>query len=445
MQTLFFLGIGGIGMSALARYAIHCGYRVYGYDRMRSQLCQRLETEGCVITYDDDASNIPTLNVDKCVFTPAIPNTNAIYRYFVDHGVPMVKRAEILGELTRDRRGLAVAGTHGKTTTSTMIAHLLRQSHIDTSAFLGGISINYDTNLLLANDNANANVVVEADEFDRSFHHLRPYMAVVTATDADHLDIYGTHQAYLEAFAHFTSLIQQGGVLLYKKGITLDVRTKQRVYTYSADDPTADFHAENIRVGNGRLLFDYVSPDFAIRDLSLGVPVRINVENAVAAMAIAQLNGVTPDELRNGIASFRGVRRRFEIKHDAPDFVHIDDYAHHPDELRRSIASVLELYSDRRLVVVFQPHLYTRTRDFFRQFASALSLADQVVLLDVYPARELPIPGITSQLILDNVTSKVRCLTTKENLATTLASVSYDVLLTLGAGDIGDIYFPCKT
>ena len=441
MKTLYFLGIGGIGMSAIARYALHIGYKVYGYDRTRSALCERLESEGCVITYTDNAEGIDAMNVDLCVFTPAIPVTNAIYRYFTDHGIRMVKRAEILGELTRDRRGLAVAGTHGKTTTSTMIAHLLRSSHVDTSAFLGGISINYDTNLLLANGKDNANVVIEADEFDRSFHQLRPYMAVITATDADHLDIYGTHEAYLEAFAHFTSLIQKGGVLLYKKGIRLEIRTEERVFTYSTDDKSADFYAENIRVGNGKLLFDYVSPDFVLRDLSLGVPVRVNVENAVAAMAIAQLNGVTPDELRAGIASFRGVRRRFEIKHRGDDFIHIDDYAHHPDELSRSIASVRELYSDRRLVVVFQPHLYTRTRDFYREFAAALSVAEQVVLLDIYPAREQPIPGITSQIILDNVTSPVRRLCTKEDLKSVLATLDYDVILTVGAGDIGDMSF----
>ncbi len=441
MKTLYFLGIGGIGMSAIARYALHIGYRVYGYDRTRTALCERLESEGCVVTYTDDARGIDAMNVDLCVFTPAIPATNSIYRYFVNSGIRMVKRAEILGELTRDRRGLAVAGTHGKTTTSTMIAHLLRSSHVDTSAFLGGISINYDTNLLLADSPENENVVVEADEFDRSFHHLRPYMAVVTATDADHLDIYGTHEAYIEAFAHFTALIQKGGALLYKKGIRIDIRTDERIYTYSPDETSADFHAENIRVGNGELLFDYVSPDIVLRDLSLGVPVRVNVENAVAAMAIAELNGVSADELREGIASFRGVRRRFEVKRRDGGLVHIDDYAHHPDELRRSIESVSEVYADRRIVVVFQPHLYSRTRDFYSEFAAALSVARQVVVLDIYPARELPIPGITSQIIFDNVTSPVRRLCTKENLKSTLATLDYDVILTVGAGDIGEIQF----
>lgn len=434
-------------MSAIARYAIHVGYRVFGYDRTRSELCRRLESEGCVITYDDNADTLP--DVDLCVYTPAIPATNAIYRYFTDHKVRMVKRAEILGELTRDRRGLAVAGTHGKTTTSTLLAHLLRSSHVDTSAFLGGISINYDTNLLLSEKpmangqqpTANDNVVLEADEFDRSFHHLRPYMAVVTATDPDHLDIYGTHEAYLEAFAHFTSLIQPGGALIYKKGITLDVRTSGHIFTYSIEDTSADFHAENIRVGNGRLLFDYISPGLTLRDLTLGVPVRVNVENAVAAMAVAELNGVTADELRSGIASFRGVRRRFEMKHEGADFIHIDDYAHHPDELSRSIASVRELYSDRSIVVVFQPHLYSRTRDFYRQFASSLSLADQVILLDIYPARELPIPGVSSEMILNLVTSPVHLISSKENLRQTVFSLPHDVILTVGAGDIGEITF----
>lgn len=442
MKTLYFLGIGGIGMSALARYAVHNGYNVYGYDRTRSELCKCLEREGCTITYTDNIQSLP--KIDLCIYTPAIPETNAIFCYIKEHNVRIVKRAEMLGELTRDRQGLAVAGTHGKTTTSTMIAHLLRQSEVDCSAFLGGISINYDTNLLLSKNSDNPKVVVEADEFDRSFHHLRPFIAVVTATDADHLDIYGTHKAYLEAFAQFTQLIQKGGALIYKKGITLDIRTTERVYTYSAEDVTADFHSENIRIGNGKLLFDYVSPHITLRNLSLGVPVRVNVENAIAAMAVAELNGVGADELRDGIASFRGVHRRFEIKHCGDDFVHIDDYAHHPDELQRSIASVRELYADRRLVVVFQPHLYTRTRDFCNEFAAALSTAPQVVLTDIYPARELPIQGVSSRIIFDNITSPVRRLCTMEELKDTLAELDFDVVLTVGAGNIGEVTFEKK-
>jgi UDP-N-acetylmuramate--alanine ligase len=352
----------------------------------------------------------------------------------------MMKRAAILGEITRLERGLCIAGTHGKTTTSTMTAHILKQSHVDCNAFLGGISKNYTSNLLLSDKSDY--VVIEADEFDRSFHHLSPYMAVITSTDADHLDIYGTHEAYLESFAHFTSLIVDGGSLFVKKGIQLDPRTSDKVaiYTYSGTEQ-ADFYADNIRLGAGRLVFDFVTPEERIADVELGVPVMINVENAVAAMAIAYSCGVEADELRSAMASFAGIRRRFDFHLRTDKFTVIDDYAHHPMELEASLKSVNALYDDKKIVVVFQPHLYTRTRDFYREFASALSLAEQVVLVEIYPARELPIEGVSSQIIFDQVTSPVKRLTTKAELIDTLRSLEFDVLLTVGAGDI-DTYIP---
>ena len=346
----------------------------------------------------------------------------------------------MLGEITRLERGLCIAGTHGKTTTSTMTAHILKQSHVDCNAFLGGISKNYTSNLLLS-DKSDL-VVIEADEFDRSFHHLSPYMAVITSTDADHLDIYGTHEAYLESFAHFTSLIVDGGVLFVKKGIQLEPRISDKVtlYTYSGTEK-ADFYADNIRLGGGRLVFDFVTPEERVEDVELGVPVMINVENAVAAMSVAYLNGVTADELRVAMASFAGIRRRFDFHLKTDKLVVIDDYAHHPMELEASLKSVNALYNDKKIVVVFQPHLYTRTRDFYCEFAAALSHAEQVVLVEIYPARELPIEGVTSQIILDEVTSPVKRLTTKAELIDTLKTLDFDVLLTVGAGDI-DTYLP---
>ena len=440
----YFLGIGGIGMSAIARYFKAKGFDVAGYDRTSTVLTRELEAEGIAVNYVDEVGEIAQQYCDVAntlvVYTPAIPADNKQYQYFSTNGFRMMKRAAILGEITRLERGLCIADTHGKTTTSTMTAHILKQSHVDCNAFLGGISKNYTSNLLLSDKSDY--VVIEADEFDRSFHHLSPYMAVITSTDADHLDIYGTHEAYLESFAHFTSLIVDGGSLFVKKGIQLAPRTSNKVaiYTYSGTEQ-ADFYADNIRLGGGRLVFDFVTPDERIADVELGVPVMINVENAVAAMAIAYSCGVEADELRSAMASFAGIRRRFDFHFRTDEFTVIDDYAHHPIELEASLKSVNALYDDKKIVVVFQPHLYTRTRDFYREFASALSLAEQVVLVEIYPARELPIDGVTSQIIFDNVTSPVKRLTTKAELIDTLRSLEFDVLLTVGAGDI-DTYIP---
>lgn len=437
--SLYFIGAGGIGMSALVRYFLAKGYRVAGYDRTPSPLTAELQAEGLEIVYDESVDLIP----DYCrepattlvVYTPAIPATHAGLVYFREQGFRVIKRAELLGLITQSSKGLCFSGTHGKTTTSSMAAHIFHESPIGCNAFLGGILRNYDSNLILSDHSPFT--VIEADEYDRSFHWLHPYMAVVTATDPDHLDIYGTEEAYLESFAHFTSLIQPGGCLVMKRGIKLVPRVQEgvKVYTYSARDG-GDFHAGNIRVGNGTIVFDFVAPDGVVADVELGVPVDINIENAVAAMAIARLNGVADDDMRRAMASFRGAKRRFEFWVKRDDRVMIDDYAHHPDELKASIRSVRALYPGRKLTVIFQPHLYSRTRDFAPQFAEALSMADQVILLDIYPAREQPIPGVTSQIIFDKITCREKELCLREKLLERIKECNFDVLLTMGAGDI---------
>ncbi|WP_286008467.1 UDP-N-acetylmuramate--L-alanine ligase [Barnesiella viscericola] len=437
--SLYFIGAGGIGMSALVRYFLAKGYRVAGYDRTPSPLTAELQAEGLEIVYDESVDLIPDYCRDPAttlvVYTPAIPATHAGLVYFREQGFRVIKRAELLGLITQSSKGLCFSGTHGKTTTSSMAAHIFHESPIGCNAFLGGILRNYDSNLILSDHSPFT--VIEADEYDRSFHWLHPYMAVVTATDPDHLDIYGTEEAYLESFAHFTSLIQPGGCLVMKRGIKLVPRVQEgvKVYTYSARDG-GDFHAGNIRVGNGTIVFDFVAPDGVVADVELGVPVDINIENAVAAMAIARLNGVADDDMRRAMASFRGAKRRFEFWVKRDDRVMIDDYAHHPDELKASIRSVRALYPGRKLTVIFQPHLYSRTRDFAPQFAEALSMADQVILLDIYPAREQPIPGVTSQIIFDKITCREKELCLREKLLERIKECNFDVLLTMGAGDI---------
>ena len=437
--SLYFIGAGGIGMSALVRYFLAKGYRVAGYDRTPSPLTAELQAEGLEIVYDESVDLIPDYCRDPAttlvVYTPAIPATHAGLVYFREQGFRVIKRAELLGLITQSSKGLCFSGTHGKTTTSSMAAHIFHESPIGCNAFLGGILRNYDSNLILSDHSPFT--VIEADEYDRSFHWLHPYMAVVTATDPDHLDIYGTEEAYLESFAHFTSLIQPGGCLVMKRGIKLVPRVQEgvKVYSYSARDG-GDFHAGNIRVGNGTIVFDFVAPDGVVADVELGVPVDINIENAVAAMAIARLNGVADDDMRRAMASFRGAKRRFEFWVKRDYRVMIDDYAHHPDELKASIRSVRALYPGRKLTVIFQPHLYSRTRDFAPQFAEALSMADQVILLDIYPAREQPIPGVTSQIIFDKITCREKELCLREKLLERIKECNFDVLLTMGAGDI---------
>jgi UDP-N-acetylmuramate--alanine ligase len=439
-QNFYFLGIGGIGMSALARFFRAKGFDVAGYDRTRSDLTQQLEKEGIAIHYEDEVSLIPTLfkqpDNTLVVYTPAVPADHSERLFFERHGFKLLKRAQVLGEITRQQRGICIAGTHGKTTTSTMTAHLLKESHVDCNAFLGGISKNYTTNLLLSQKSDY--VVIEADEYDRSFHQLTPYMAVITAADPDHLDIYGTPEAFRESFEHFTSLVREGGYLIVKKGADLTPRVHPSVkcYTYAVDQD-ADFKATNIRISNGEITFDFHTPTEEIHNVRLGVPVPVNVENGTAAMALAWLAGATAEELKAGMASFKGIHRRFDIQYKSDKVVFIDDYAHHPTELKTSISSIKKVYGERKVCGIFQPHLYTRTRDFAEGFAEALSLLDEVILLDIYPAREQPIPGVTSQIIFDRITTKKKTLCTKQELLGILAKKkNFDVLATFGAGDI---------
>ena len=443
IKSVYFLGAGGIGMSALARYFLSLGKKVAGYDRTSSDLTATLQAEGADIHYVDDVTLIPEAFRDKTttlvVYTPAIPHDLAEWTWFREGGFEIQKRAQVLGTITRSRRGLCVAGTHGKTTTSTMTAHLLQQSHVGTAAFLGGISQNYGTNLLTT-DKSDL-VVIEADEFDRSFHWLSPYMAVVTATDPDHLDIYGTPEAYWASFEKFVSLIRSGGVLIIHEGLQIHPVVPEGVTVYTYNRESGDFHAENIRVGNGEIVIDFVSPTGVVKDIHLGVPIRINVENGVAAMALAQLNGVTDDELRSGMASFRGVERRFDFKIKNDRHVFLSDYAHHPAEIRESALSIRELYKDRHITALFQPHLYTRTRDFYRDFAQSLSLLNEVILVDIYPAREQPIPGVTTKLIYDLLAPGVKkMMISKDEIMSVMATKKdeLDVLISLGAGDIED-------
>lgn len=448
IQSVFFLGIGGIGMSALARYFHIRGYRVAGYDRTPSPLTLELEHEGIAITYEDDVEWFERLLLPQkhtlVVRTPAVPEETALCIHLRAKNYAMLKRAEVLGFITKQMRSLCVAGTHGKTTTSTMLAHLIYQSEVGTNAFLGGISLNYGTNVLLQKESPY--VVVEADEYDRSFHHLSPCMSIITAVDPDHLDIYGTEEAYREAFEHYTSLISE--VLVMKQGIALSPRMRKgaKVYTYGvveqeAQTPLPHFYADNIRVQQGKIYFDFHTPNGVIPDILLGVPMYVNIENAVAAMAVAWLNGVTDKELRRGMASFKGVKRRFNIHIQTPHWVYIDDYAHHPQEIATAIEAVRKIYSDYTLVGVFQPHLYTRTRDFADEFAQTLSILDEVVLLPIYPAREEPIPGVESEMLLDKISNPNKHLVPKEQLVEWVAnrikqSEQPIAVLTLGAGDI---------
>lgn len=449
ITSVYFVGAGGIGMSALARYFRAKGKQVAGYDKTPSDLTAALIEEGIRIHYTDDISLIPEdckqIDSTLVIYTPAIPETHTELNYFKTNGFTLMKRARVLGEITRTERGLCVAGTHGKTTTSSMLAHLLKQSHVDCNAFLGGILKNYNSNLMLSDKSDLA--VIEADEFDRSFHWLNPYMAVITAVDPDHLDIYGTPAAYRESFEHFTSLIRPDGCLVMKKGLQLQPRLPEgtKLYTYSATEE-ADFFARNIRIGNGDILFDFVTPDGCIPDVKLGVPVKVNIENGVAAMALAWLNGVTSEEIRRGMASFAGPVRRFDFHLKKDDIVLLDDYAHHPAELKASIQSVKELYPDKKVTGIFQPHLYTRTRDFAADFAASLSLLDELILLDIYPAREEPIPGVTSQIIFDRVTIPNKRMIRKEELLDLVQkeAASFEVVLMVGAGNIDRLVEPVK-
>lgn len=438
-KNIYFVGAGGIGMAALVRYFLSRGCNVAGYDRTRTALTDALVAEGAMISYTDEVSEIPVefQNPDTTlvVYTPAIPDSHKGLCFFRQGKFEIMKRAAVLGLITRGSLGICFAGTHGKTTTSSMGAHILNSCSVGCNAFLGGILRNYNSNLLLSE--TSPYTVIEADEYDRSFHQLSPYIAVITATDPDHLDIYGTEEAYLESFAHFTELIRPDGALIIHEGLKLKPRPANgvKLYTYSRDN--GDFHAANIRRGNGHIVFDFVAPDSIISDIDLGVPVEINIENAIAAIAACYLTGkMEPEKTRKAMASFMGPKRRFEFWLKEVERAIIDDYAHHPDELNAAITSVKALYPNKKLTVAFQPHLYSRTRDFAPQFAQALSLADSVILLDIYPARELPIPGVTSQIIFDDIKSPHKILIAKEDLTETIKNSNFEILLTVGAGDI---------
>jgi UDP-N-acetylmuramate--alanine ligase len=439
ISSVYFVGIGGIGMSAIARYYLQRGLVVAGYDRTPSALTRDLEREGALVHYEDSVAAIPEPCRDPqttlVIYTPAIPESHSELQFFRAGGFDIQKRAQVLGTLTHDHKALCVAGTHGKTTTSSMTAHLLHQSRVDCNAFLGGITKNYGTNYILAPDSDY--VVIEADEFDRSFHWLSPWMTVITATDPDHLDIYGTKEAYLESFRHYTELVQPGGALIIHRGLEMEEALQDGVrrFDYSRDE--GDFHAENIRIGNGTITFDFVSPFECVKDVELGQPIPINIENGVAAMAMAQLAGCLADELREGVKTYGGVDRRFDFKIKTDRLVFLSDYAHHPKEILQSALSLRELYKDRHITAIFQPHLYTRTRDFYEEFAQALSVLDEVILTEIYPARELPIEGVTSQLIFDRLRPGMeKQLIRKDDVLQLVSERDFDVLVVLGAGDL---------
>ena len=439
IQSVYFVGIGGIGMSAIARYFLQKGMVVGGYDKTPSALTIQLEKEGALIHYEDNVNAIPQAckmaDHTLVVYTPAIPANHSELIYFQENGFDVEKRAQVLGLITQSNKGLCFAGTHGKTTTSTMCAHIMHQGVIDCNAFLGGISKNYGTNYILSKKSKY--VVIEADEFDRSFHWLRPWMSVITSTDPDHLDIYGTKEAYLESFRHYTTLIQPGGALIIHTGLEVkpEVQDGVRTYTYGRDK--GDFHAENVKIGEGSITFDFISPLESVTNISLGQPIPINIENGIAAMAMAQLNGCSSEELRYGMKTYGGVDRRFDFKINTPKMVFLSDYAHHPKEIYQSAKSIRELYKNRRITAIFQPHLYTRTRDFYKEFADALSQLDQVVLTEIYPAREEPIPGVTSELIYDNLREGVeKEMINKADVLDFVEKNDFDVLVVLGAGDL---------
>lgn len=439
IKAVYFIGAGGIGMSAIARYFIRKGMVVAGYDRTSSALTRQLENEGMLIHYEENVDDIPHAcrNKETClvVYTPAVPDNHKELLYFRNNGFEVQKRAQVLGTLTRTHKGLCVAGTHGKTSTSTMCAHIMHQSHVECNAFLGGISKNYGTNYILSD--SSDFVVIEADEFDRSFHWLSPWMTVITSTDPDHLDIYGTKEAYLESFRHYTELIRPGGALIIHTDLEMKANVQDGVKTYTYSRDKGDFHAENIVIEDGEITFDFVSPIENITGIKPGHPIPINIENGVAAMAMAQLNGCTANELKYGMETYRGVDRRFDFKIRNDKHVFLTDYAHHPKEILQSAKSLKELYGNRKITAIFQPHLYTRTRDFYQDFANSLSHFDEVILTDIYPAREQPIPGITSKIIFDNIKPGVeKQMIRKEDVPDFVKNRDFDVLVILGAGDL---------
>ena len=442
LHSIYFLGIGGIGMSALARYFKRQGVSVSGYDKTPTALTEQLQTEGMEIHFDDDITKIPA-GIDLIIFTPAVPKELNEYQHLLKSGIPIKKRAEILGELTKDKKTIAVAGTHGKTTVSALIAHLLTHSGLGCNAFLGGISKNYHTNLLTS-DNSEW-MVVEADEYDKSFLQLHPDIGIITSADADHLDIYGNLESLRATFEQYASNIKNKGILILKNGVDLDLKdlVNKRIVQYSKTIPT-DFHAENIRFENKKYIFDFVTPDKALSDVVSGLPGEVNIENAVAAMTAAHLAGVPDEALKSGLATFIGMERRFDIQVITDNVIYIDDYAHHPEEIRATVSSVRKMYPGKKITGIFQPHLFTRTRDFADDFARSLELLDEIILLPIYPAREKPIEGVNSEMLLHKIQKKEKEICKKEEIINQLGQRKFDILMTLGAGDIDQLVNPIK-
>ncbi len=442
IKAVYFIGAGGVGMSAIARYYLSKGMVVAGYDKTPTELTSKLEKEGMLLHYEENVEKIPYAckNNETClvVYTPAVPNNHKELVYFREHGYKIEKRAEVLGHLTENNLGLCVAGTHGKTTTSAICANIMHLSHIDCNAFLGGIAKNFGTNYILAKKSPY--VVIEADEFDRSFHWLRPYISVITSADADHLDVYGTMEAYLDSFRHYTTLIKTGGALIIHKGAQVNVDVVEGVHVYKYSRHEGDFHAENIKIENGTITFDFISPIENVEGVELGQPVPINIDNGIAAMAMAQLCGCDANELRYGIKTFQGVERRFDFRINNPHHVLLSDYAHHPKEILQSAMSLRQMFPNRKITAIFQPHLFTRTHDFYKDFARALSLFDEVILCEIYPAREQPIEGVTSQLIYDQLAKNVeKSLIESKDVVNMVRTRDFDVLVILGAGDLDRI------
>lgn len=439
-DNIYFIGAGGIGMANLERYFLAKGKHVGGYDLTESALTRELASEGVEISYADNPETIPPIFKNRdttlVVYTPAVPDSNSILKWFRTEGFEVIKRAALLGKITRSSKGICVAGSHGKTTVCSMTANILRLSQVGCNAFLGGILRNTGSNLVLSEDSEYS--VIEADEYDRSFHHLSPWTAIITSTDADHLDIYGTAENYVGAFEHFTSLIKPGGNLLLHSGLAMRPRVGEQVKVWRYGAREGDFHADNIVYGEGTLSFDFIAPDLAIRGIELGVPVEINIDNAVAAAAASHLAGASADTIKEGLATFMGAKRRFEIylRPGEGRAVLIDDYAHSPNEIKASIASVRKLFPGKKISVVFQPHLYSRTRDFAREFGETLSEADRVWLPEIYPARELPIPGVSSQLIADAIHGTEKKIIERKNLLEMIKNTNFDILMTLGAADL---------
>jgi UDP-N-acetylmuramate--alanine ligase len=449
-KNIYFVGIGGIGMSALARWFKANGFNVAGYDKTATVLVNTLVQEGIAVNLEDEVAVIPEAFITDpeqtlVIYTPAVPVQHKQMLYFRDHNFLILKRSQVLGMLTKNLRTVGVAGTHGKTTTSSMVAHILRDADVNSTAFLGGITQNYATNLLLNKPTENLEsvvCVVEADEFDRSFLTLYPEIAIVTSTDADHLDIYGEHEAVLESFREYVSQIDEDGVLFMRYGLELAASTKARVYTYSLNE--GDYHATNIHIENARFVFDIVYPDGVIKDIAMVIPGYHNIENSIAATAAALYLGVAPEKIKSALESYRGVKRRFEYQIENKDVVYIDDYAHHPTEIEAFLNSVKSLYPGKHVTAIFQPHLFSRTRDFADGFAQSLSIADRLLLLDIYPARELPIEGVSSKLLLDKVEILDKRILSKEEILQSLSDIRLEVVVTIGAGDIDTLVGPIR-